>query len=143
MPRLPMLLGVLSYAFASRCLKAQDSLSLDPSVAHVVTGGSWSSGTASGQYRIVVRTGGWEHVVSELYIQWLQEDPQVQRIVVRATQLVTSVTPGIYSLGRPDLTCTDTGCRVQISGTVSTSPSQQASWVLKLGAPGQYAVISM
>src|SRR6266516_2503580 len=117
MYRLSVLLGFVTVAFAPPPAKAQDSLALDPSIAHVLTGGSWSAAGASGQYRFVVRTSGWEHVVSELYIQWLQEDPQARRITVRATRLVTPISPGVYSLDRPELTCKDTGCHIRISGT--------------------------
>jgi hypothetical protein len=61
-------LGLL--AALSRPSHAQDTIALDPTIAHVVTGGHWTKGGAGGQYRIIVRTGGFEHVASELFIQF-------------------------------------------------------------------------
>jgi hypothetical protein len=117
---------------------AQEVLRLDPSIAYVATGGSWSAESNSGQYRVIVRSGGFEHVVSELFVQWLR-DPRSSddsAMVVRAIE-VESLS-GIWSLGQPVFVCTDK-CHVEIAGTDSHT-GEKGNWVLTLGPPGQVAV---
>lgn len=49
--------------------KAVDALPAYISV--VQSGGFWRSGAQEGHYRIVVTSGGFEHIVSHLFIQWV------------------------------------------------------------------------
>ena len=118
---------------------AQDSVALDPAIAHVVTGGHWTQGGARGLYRIIVRTGGFEHVASELFIQWLDDPTQSDDPVkVRMTQPVDSIPARIWSLGRPTLNCSR-ACQVEIDGT-NAYTNERAVWRITLGAPGQYQI---
>ena len=48
-------------------------LLLNPSIKRVECGGYWHQNGASGQYRVVVICGGYEHVRCSLYLQWVQE----------------------------------------------------------------------
>src|SRR5713226_6222542 len=86
-------------------LNGQDSTPLDPTVSYVVTGGRWSDSTGGGEYRVIVRTGGFEHVGSALSIEWLQEPRnQDDPGTVRARVTVDSITEGIWLLELPRLT---------------------------------------
>jgi hypothetical protein len=136
--RTPLPFAFAVFALGAASLHAQDSLLLDPEVASVVSGGSWTGLTETGTYRITVVTGGWEHVGSFFYIQWLAEDSQQQRVVVRMTRLVKELLPGFVSLGKPELRCGPT-CRVTVSGTNSRS-MEKGNWTIVLGPPGTYSV---
>ena len=49
------------------------SATIDPAVDSVVSGGYWTDGADRGTYRVVVRSGGFDHVISEITIEWLSE----------------------------------------------------------------------
>ena len=136
---MPRLLFVLcSFFLGPSLVRAQEGLSLDPAVHYVVTGGHWSSEGADGQYRVIVRSGGFDHIVSDLYIQWIQ-DPRGKddSARVRVTVKVDSLS-GIWALDQPKLVCTPS-CRLEVSGT-DTHAMTKGRWVLTLGAPGRVTV---
>ncbi len=54
-------------------------------VSTVRTGGAWSEGKRQGQYRIIITDRGFDHIVSKLYLQWLEQEPEEAVPVVRAT----------------------------------------------------------
>jgi hypothetical protein len=56
---------------------AQPPLPLPSDVETVVSGGRWRSGGTEGGYRVVVRSGGFEHVVSQVQVDWIS-DPKDQ-----------------------------------------------------------------
>src|SRR5690348_6454307 len=114
---------------------AQDSVSLDPTIAYVTTGGSWSDGNGAGHYRVIVRTDGFEHVGSELFIEWLQ-DPrsEADSETVRARVVVDSITPGIYNLDLPQIACKGTRCQIQVHG-LNTRNMEKASWIITIERP--------
>ncbi len=45
-----------------------------PTISFIQTGGYWQSGKQDGLYRVVVTSGGFEHVASRLYVQWIATD---------------------------------------------------------------------
>ena len=124
-------------------LVSQESGAIDPAVAAVVSGGSWTSSSSSGQYRVVVRTGGFEHVGSQLAVDWIR-DPRSEgdTVLVAAHAVVTEITEGIYSLDVPHLDCRSEKCQVAVTG-VNTRDGSHHRWVLRLGPPGQYQVESV
>jgi len=52
---------------------AQSSTPLAPDIETVVSGGSWSQDSLSGYYRVIIRTGGFDHILSTLQIDWVTE----------------------------------------------------------------------
>ena len=117
---------------------AQQAPSLDPSIAYVTTGGGWSTDSSSGQYRVIVRSGGFEHIVSELFIQWLRDprDSRDSATVVRTVKLESL--SGFWALGQPTFVCAKV-CHVEIDGTDSHT-GEKGQWILSLGPPGQVTV---
>jgi hypothetical protein len=72
---------------------------LNPGLSAAVTGGSWEAAGGRGRYRVVVFTGGFEHVSSKVFLQWLsesEEGPHVLRNV-----LVAELSSGSWSVGAP------------------------------------------
>ena len=50
---------------------AQQPVAIPADVETVVTGGKWRTGNSEGTFRIVVRTGGFEHIVSQVQVDWI------------------------------------------------------------------------
>ena len=119
-------------------LNGQDSTPLDPTVSYVVTGGRWSDSTGGGEYRVIVRTGGFEHVGSALSIEWLQE-PRNQDDPGTVTCSRHSGFQGIWLLELPRLTCNRTQCQVQVRGT-NTRNDEKGSWTITIQHPGHYSI---
>ena len=129
--------GVMSAGFVQAV--ATQSPHLDPDVHVVVSGGRWSSATGNGWYRAVIRTGGFEHVVSSLTLDWMQsaKDSSSKTTVVH-TVVVEACTGRLdnpqfsarSTVWRLTVRCTDThGARVKPFDAVVT-----------LGAPGRYSL---
>ena len=38
-----------------------------------VSGGRWSEGSAQGHYRVLIYTGGFDHIISEAYVEWIKD----------------------------------------------------------------------
>jgi hypothetical protein len=115
---------------------AQEPMAISADVSTVVTGGSWSSGSLSGVYRVVVRTGGREHVVSSAQIDWIadsgghDEEPRVVHSKVAST--------GSWRLDRPRIPRSGKVWRVELDGLETHfTETVRGKWVLRLGAPGE------
>ena len=88
---------------------------VDPSVVSVVTGGQWSEGPRSGHFRVVVRQLGWDHVVTEVHLQWVSPDVATQSLeIVRSELVFDPNTDGTWSFGRPTFQEAQ-GSRVRVS----------------------------
>jgi hypothetical protein len=44
---------------------------LPPDVETVISGGWWQKGSQEGRYRVVIRSSGFEHVISTLSVDWI------------------------------------------------------------------------
>ncbi len=115
---------------------AQEPIALPSDVAAVTIGGHWSSGSRAGIYRVVIQTGGWEHVVSQAQIDWIADpvdrdnDPQIISSKVLPT--------GSWRLDRPHLVRSAGKWQVVLEGTEThTTPPTRAKWIFQLGAPGE------
>jgi hypothetical protein len=135
------LMVLLGWSLLPVTLGAQDPNRLDPSVSAVLTGGYWTSAKAAGRFRVIVTSEGWEHVGSEVTIQWLQEDSTSRGLIIARSTRVDQITAGIFSIGQPTMRCIDTGCTFHLVGTDSRS-LERRSWDIKMAEPGNYVVIS-
>jgi hypothetical protein len=128
-------------AFFSVIVGAQTSVAVSPEVESVVTGGSWSSGVAQGTFRAVVTSDGFEHVVSQLQIDWISgpKSPNDESHVVSSKVVET----GSWRLGTPRISkCARAWC-VSIQGEEPhTTTRTRMQWVIELGEPGSLKVIS-
>jgi hypothetical protein len=64
---------------------------LDPMVTFVITGGEWRRGDEAGRVRIIVTSGGFEHVTSVLYVQWMLVDSDSGRMRITARKRLKSL----------------------------------------------------
>ena len=101
--------------------RAQDArVEADPSIAWVTSGGHWSDGVRDGHFRVVVRSLGWDHVVSEVTVQWLAGDAATQTYDVVRTQVVFDpAINGPWSFGEPTIEPVGGWIRVTARGTNS------------------------
>jgi hypothetical protein len=61
--------------------------SIPVEIETVITGGYWAQGTAGGSYRVIIRTRGFDHLLSSLTVQWIA-DPDLnlpRRVVASKT----------------------------------------------------------
>lgn len=68
--------------------------SLPASVHRVISGGYWSRGKEEGFFRVVVISGGVEHVSHLLYLQWLKINADTQGYNVVRTRAVKEINDG-------------------------------------------------
>ena len=65
--------GLLAAMFVPVSGAAEQSLTVPPDVVSIVSGGRWKSDTASGTFRVIVQTGGFEHILSRAQIDWIAD----------------------------------------------------------------------
>ena len=87
----------------------ESALRLDASITSVA-----SCATSAGEYRVVVFTRGFEHVSSEVYLQWLESDEGTSR--VRASVVVAELSAGFWSAGVPVVRSRET-CAFEVPAT--------------------------
>lgn len=129
-----LLAAVASAAFITRA-SAQEVVALHPAVESVVSGGRWQTESAEGNYRIVVHTGGFEHVVSQVQVDWLSihsgnEEPRV----------VTSkfVEMGSWRVLRTRFVHRGSSWYALVEAIEPHfSPAARGTWELRLGPPGE------
>jgi hypothetical protein len=136
---------VRAYSFALLGLLASvDSLAADasfrgaalrlaPNTSSVT---SCSDPNRSGQYRIVVFNQGFEHVSSEVYLQWLEWNQDGSRLL--ESVLVTELSSGLWSVGEP-VVISQKNCSMQLAAT-HTYSSKAARFVLQPAGRGRYSI---
>ena len=140
MSKRAFILLVISLCMLPFPLAAQDTLTLDPSVSSVVSGGYWEKEKERGSYRIIVWSRGWEHVTSKVRVEWILEDSDKQENRVFVSSAVDSIPDWVWSLGQPALTYSRRVCEVTIDGT-DPHDLEKASWVITLRGPAQMSVL--
>lgn len=76
---------------------------LDAEIAFVSTGGTWSQGDRTGFVRVVVVNGGFEHVTSRLFLQWLAVDREKGAWIVESIPVDSVNQPSVWSLRQPEI----------------------------------------
>ena len=106
---------------------------IPPDIQYVVTGGRWSAAGRTGVYRVLVRTGGFEHVVSEAVVEWVATDKGEAQII--ASKLAPTES---WRLDNPRILGAGTAWRVELDALEThTTPPTRGRWVVHIGSPGQ------
>jgi hypothetical protein len=120
---------------------AQGTVALDPNITDVVTGGTWHSSSGEGLLRVVVLTRGFDHLVSELYVQWLLPAAGGAEQRVLQTRRVDAIADGVWTLRTPRLRRSVGLWQVIVEGTnTHTAPPVRRRWIVAVGAPGEVSV---
>jgi hypothetical protein len=80
-----------------------DASKLDPALTAVVSGGYWESGGKRGSIRLLVFNTGWDNVRTRLVVQWIEEQPVKERILIHASRDVEAIPSGRWALAAPRL----------------------------------------
>ena len=132
---LSLAMAVLVAALAPASGSEQQTLAVPAEVETVVTGGQWKSDKQSGTYRVIVSTGGFEHIVSQVQVDWITETvdrddpPRVVSSKIAET--------GAWRLFQPRIVKSGGKWRVLLEGieTHFTRPPR-GTWTIDLGEPG-------
>jgi hypothetical protein len=129
------LLGLLASvdSLAAETSFRSAALRLAPNTSSVT---SCSNPNGSGQYRIVVFNQGFEHVSSEVYLQWLEWNQDGPRLL--ESMLVPELSSGLWSVGEPVVISHKT-CSMQLAAT-HTYSSKAARFVLQPAGRGKYSI---
>jgi hypothetical protein len=128
---------------AVRAAPAQDSVSVEPTVVAVVTGGRWTSEGRAGYYRVIIRTGGFGHTTSDLTVQWLAEPTRDDGPSVVRSVAVKELSD-LARLDRPQIGQYFKGWRIWLQVTdTRADPGKQTTRAIDIGAPGEFKVVRM
>ncbi|HEX8694471.1 MAG TPA: hypothetical protein VF746_18760 [Longimicrobium sp.] len=108
---------------------------IDPAVEEVVSGGAWKAGQASGTYRLVVITEGWEAIRYRLFLQWLEVPQEPGPITIRKTVELTPLA-GMFSLTGPELSLRGGRWYVTAYGADRPLAASSRRVRFELGPPG-------
>jgi hypothetical protein len=109
---------------------------LTDEIAQVASGGWWGTDDAGGWYRVVVMTGGFEHVSSRLFIQWISNpkdgDTPGPNPTTRQIELGF-----IWVLENPRLVQRGGTWHLIVNGQSNRVPHDaRRQWAFRLGLPG-------
>lgn len=114
---------------------------LDPMVTFVITRGEWHRGDEAGRVRIIVTSGGFEHVTSVLYVQWMLVDSDSGRMRIIRTEEVKEFAQGSWALTAPRIDWQGGKWNATVDGADSHAEQPRvARWRLDIGAPGEVRV---
>jgi hypothetical protein len=112
-----------------------DASKLDPALTSVVTGGYWESGGKRGSVRLLVFNTGWQHVRTRLVVQWIEEQPATERIVIHASRDVEAIPSEMWALAAPRLELQNRRWYVIVTGA-SDGGRIRRTWRFELAGLG-------
>jgi hypothetical protein len=92
--------------------------------------------SGSGSIRVVVFSQGFEHVSSEVYVQWIEWNQEGPRLL--DSVLVNELSSGFWSVGEPVVTSRK-NCSMQLQASHAYG-SEAARFVLRPAGRGKYSV---
>lgn len=124
----------IGFLFCAAPLAAQTS-PLPADVETVISGGRWKTGDSDGNYRVVIRSVGYEVTISTLTIDWIrsseEEDPAPKFLAS------VSIDLGLVGIHDPKLETVGSQWILRVSTTDRrTDPPLRTVYRISLGAPG-------
>jgi hypothetical protein len=114
---------------------------VDPDVTSVVTVGHWKADTLEGLVRVVVRTGGFEHVASSIQVEWVTQSALGRDPAIVAVDSTLPIPDRMYSLGVPEPYSNFDGQNFLVCGTQAYDLSKQC-WRFWVGTPGRIELVN-
>jgi hypothetical protein len=115
------------------------SLTLSPELAYLTSGGYWQQGSTSGRIRVLIYSGGHEHVTSKVILQWLTDPTPKRPQHIIAGVHVTEL-DGIYSFVDPRVQTVDGILTVYLSG-VNSHTGESVRLVLEITGISRYRIL--
>ena len=131
-------LSIVAVTVACVAAGAAEPTAVDPNVTAVLTGGAWEFDGVRGQYRIIVRNHGHEHVVSTIDVEWIEERNSEPR--VHAQVEVKELADRVWSIGAPRFIVRKGECRLRFVATNSYTFEERVFEAI-LGANGKYTTV--
>lgn len=132
--------ALLGFASAT----AQSTAQVPVHIETVASGGFWEvDDSTRGQFRVVIETGGFEHLISDAHVDWIaqpRESDAAPRLV--ASISVPEVTGGGVHLVDPLLSWDGKSWVLTIdAANTHCDPVRIDRWRMALGAPGKLTVL--
>ena len=138
----PVVLGAAAapVAQSQAAPSVSSAYALDSRVVQVVSGGAWTEGDRSGQYRIVVRSDGADSVHYTTVVQWMVRRGMSQELELVESVDLSTVAKTWFSMLDPELKLR--GGRWHLIVDAADAPLRPASHrpQFVLGLPGQIRV---
>jgi hypothetical protein len=137
-----LLLGLLGVATTTA--RAQRPTPISPDIETVASGGYWERDQETrGHFRAVISTGGFEHIISDLTVEWIAEptasDTPSHRILARE---VPEVADGGVHLTDPAFTLEGSRWILTIDAVnTHCDPALIERWRVALGTPGDVTIL--
>jgi len=112
-----------------------DVSKLDPALTSVVSGGYWESGGKRGSIRLLVFNTGWDNVRSRLVVQWIEEQPAKDRILIHASRDVEAIPSEMWALAAPRIELHNKRWYVIVTGA-SDGGRIRRTWKFELAGLG-------
>ena len=139
-----LLFAAFLASLAPHALRGQETDEVPADLAFVSSGGYWEAGAERGQYRLLVFSNGFEHIISTVFVQWIRDPHSAEApgetAAVVATVPVSEVNDQLtWSLGAPSVTSSPAGTTATLEMANSHLPDQAPRvCTLRLGQPGRY-----
>jgi hypothetical protein len=114
---------------------AQPVIEIPSNVTHVASGGYWKTATEEGTYRVIVQTGGLEHIVSHAQVDWIARS----RDQNASPRIITSkiAETGSWRLDSPLFKKNQRKWRIEMQALETHHfPIANGVWTIELGEPG-------
>jgi hypothetical protein len=120
---------------STQCAFAQTASTIDPELDVANSAGYWESGNTRGKYRVLVFSGGYEHVSSWVVAEWVADSSSELGTpsVIHSKQLVGA---GFFSFNAPIMTQHDGYLRVDLRGRDTHNPERLVGCIFDLFPDG-------
>jgi hypothetical protein len=122
-------------------LAAQEAPVVPGDLEFAVTGGGFQLGSAWGRYRIIVLSGGSDHIVSEFHLQWVRDQSGEDSAHVVSSVPINELNGLWRAIGAPVIHRTAAGTTVLIDvlDPHGAMPGKRHC-VVTPGAPSKYTI---
>jgi hypothetical protein len=115
---------------------------IDPAVDSVVSGGYWIDGMDRGTYRVIVRSGGFDHITSEITIEWLSEPRDEDEEASVHKSVVVKEGEGLWKAVDPELKVDPTDGKTFLDWkAIDTHDQSERECRVELSSNGSYHLV--
>lgn len=119
---------------------AAASVNATAPTAWTIEGGHWQQGAASGTYRVVLESVGFEHVSCRAGIAWVRAPASGQAATVLVEVPFAELSSGFWACGADAGGADLDGATLTIPAT-HTYSGERRTFTARLGGPGEYACV--
>jgi len=139
-----LLAALLPFAVpGGACAQDRDEIppTIEARIATIATGGVWHSNAESGRCRVVVIAAGWEHVHSEVWLEWLRFNEALRDLEVVGSVRVGEIGLLGWSVRSPSFTMSGdtTVLLLEVFPTYGPIPDSPGLARIEFGGPGEYS----